>query len=55
MAAFSLFGSLLILIFLFVIVYLIIRLAVRHAMDSSQTGKMIKEMYENDMVGKTGD
>lgn len=51
----SLFGSFFILPIFVVIGYLIIRLAVRHAIDSSQTGKMIKEIYENDMIRKTRD
>lgn len=52
------FGSIFSLFFLiipFVVGYLIIRLAVRHAIDSSETGKIIKEMYTNDMIRKIED
>lgn len=52
MGSFSMFAPIVYLFFLvipFVIGYLVIRLAVRHAIDSSQTGKMVKVMYENNM------
>lgn len=55
MEAFSIFGSIFSLFFLiipFVIGYLVIRLAVRHAIDSSETGRIIKEMYENNKMNK---
>lgn len=58
MEALAMFGSIFSLFFLiipFVVGYLIIRLAVRHAIDSSETGKIIKEMYTNDMIRKTED
>jgi len=51
---FGSFFSLFFLIIPFVIGYLVIRLAVRHAIDSSETGKMIKEMYENNILNKQG-
>lgn len=55
MEAFPIFGSIFSLFFLiipFVIGYLVIRLAVRHAIDSSETGRIIKEMYENNKMNK---
>lgn len=38
----------------FVIGYLVIRLAVWHAIDGSGTGRIIKEMYENNTLNKQG-
>ena len=46
--------SLFFLIIPFMIGYLVIRLAVRHAIDSFETGKIIKEMYENNTLNKQG-
>lgn len=55
LSIFGLFFSLFFLIIPFVIGYLVIRLAVRHAIDSSETGRIIKEMYENNTLNKQGD
>lgn len=55
LSSFEPIGALLFLIIPFVLGYLVIRLAVRHAIDSSETGKIIKEMYTNDMLRKTED